>query len=180
VENAAIEKYGGILNNNNPYQAYGDGSASGQHPVRLVAALYEGALDATRTAARCFESRDIQGRTKAINKAVAILTELLVSLDFEKGGEISRNLKRLYSYMQTRLLEAHTRQAAKPLGEVEKLLATLIEGWSGVSKSSYGESLTATEHVGHVAGPSVETEVVPYGAYFNEPVEAFSGKAFSF
>ena len=92
------------LSDYNPYQAYEEGSVSSQHPMRLVVALYEGALEAARNAEACLGNGDILGRSKAVNKALRILTELLVSLDYEKGGEISLSLKRLYGYMQTRLL----------------------------------------------------------------------------
>ena len=97
-------------NDLNPYQAYTDGSIFSDSPLNLVVALYKGAIDATREAENALRARDILGRSKAINKAISILTELLVSLDHEKGGEISKNLERLYSYMQRQLLAAHARQ----------------------------------------------------------------------
>jgi flagellar protein FliS len=163
------------LSDYNPYQAYVEGSVSSQHPLRLVVALYEGALEATRNAGRCLELGDIWGRSKAVNKALAILTELLVSLDYEKGGEISLSLKRLYGYMQTRLTEAHARQTAEPFREVEKLLGTLIEGWSVASESLPSEAYEPRE-----SALSEEAQAVPCGAYWSEPVEAVSGAAFSF
>jgi flagellar protein FliS len=129
-----------------PYQAYTEGSVFSDQPLRLVVALYEGALDAARQAAGCLQANDIWGRGKAINKGIAIFSELLAALDEEKGGEIARNLKRLYLYMQRRLLEAHARQAAPPLWEVEKLLETMLEGWReaasnpGVADSSLDSS----------------------------------------
>jgi flagellar secretion chaperone FliS len=163
------------LSDYNPYHAYVEGSVSSQHPVRLVVALYEGALEATRNAGRCLEKGDIWGRSKAVNKALAILTELLLSLDYEKGGEISLSLKRLYGYMQTKLIEAHARQTAEPLREVETLLGTLAEGWSVASQGLPSEEYETRESV-----LNEEAEAVPYGAYWSEPVDAVSGAAFSF
>ena len=43
----------------NLYQAYEEGSVVGEHPMRLVVALYEGALGAVQNAGRCLESGDI-------------------------------------------------------------------------------------------------------------------------
>jgi flagellar protein FliS len=63
-------------------------------------------------------------------KAWSILNELLHSLDHSVGGDLSRNLARLYTYMQTRLLEANTQQIEPPLAEVQDLLCTLLEGWA--------------------------------------------------
>jgi flagellar protein FliS len=168
------------LSDYNPYQAYVEGSVSSQRPVRLVVALYEGALEATRNAARCLERGDIWGRSKAVNKTLAILTELLVSLDYEKGGEISLSLKRLYSYMQTRLLEAHARQAAEPVREVEKLLETLAQGWSEAGEA-LPHAARANEENELLEGASgVETQAMPYAAYWSEAAETLSGAAFSF
>jgi flagellar secretion chaperone FliS len=165
------------LSDYNPYQAYEEGSVASQHPMRLVVALYEGALEAARAAARCVESGDILGRSKAVNKALRILTELLVSLDYEKGGEISLSLKRLYGYMQTRLIEAHARQAAGPLREVETLLGTLMVGWRGASN---GAPQSAIVHPPSETLAGVETQAMPYAAYWSEPLETRSGAAFSF
>ena len=162
----------------NPYQAYEEGGVASEHPMRLVVALYEGALGAVRDAERCLESGDILGRSGAVNKALRILTELLVSLDHEKGGEISLSLKRLYGYMQTQLLNAHARQSAAPLREVEKLLATLMEGWREASKSAH------TAVVDEIASPAYAPEHeacgMPYSAYWSDPLETRSGAAFSF
>jgi flagellar protein FliS len=166
-----------FLSGSNPYQAYMDGDLGSNNPLRLVIALYEGALEATRRAAGCLEAGDIWGRSKAINKTVAILSELLASLDLAKGGDIAQNLKRLYSYMQTRLLEAHARQAAAPLKEVEKLLGTLLEGWHQAAETQAGETMALEI----VPGRKAETfEALPYAAYFNEVPETLSGMAFSF
>jgi flagellar protein FliS len=168
------------LSDYNPYQAYEEGSVSSQNPLRLVVALYEGALEATRHAARCLESGDILGRSKAVNKALRILTELLVSLDHEKGGEISLALKRLYGYMQTRLLEAHARQSEAPLHEIEKLLTTLVEGWRAASDSLPQITATNQELTTFAGAPEIETDGMPYAAYWSEPLETGSGAAFSF
>jgi flagellar protein FliS len=164
----------------NPYQAYTEGSVFSDQPLRLVVALYEGALDATRQAANCLAIRDIWGRGKAINKAIAICSELLVSLDEEKGGEIARNLKRLYLYMQKKLIEAHSRQAAPPLREVEKLLDTMLEGWreAAASRSAQDRSHLPLATL-RAAGSNTEAQQ-PYADYLGQDVEESASPVFSF
>ncbi len=120
-----------------PYGAYVEGSVFSGNPVGLVVALYEGTIQAIGRARQCLSNNDPWGRAKAISKAVEILTELLMSLNHKEGGEISSNLKRLYSYMQCRLLEAHAQKTKAPMDEVERLLETMLEGWRGaVEKTS--------------------------------------------
>ena len=98
-------------------------------PVELIQLLYDGALGAVQTARRHLAEGLIRERGLAVSKAVAILTELAMSLDYQGGGEISRRLGALYDYMQRTLLEANFRQADEGLREVQGLLATLRDGW---------------------------------------------------
>ncbi len=98
-------------------------------PIKLVRLLYRGAIDAVVVARRHLASGAIRERSRSIIKAWEILLELTQSLDHSKGGDLSRNLASLYTYMQTRLMEANSKQADGPLKEVEGLLNTLLEGW---------------------------------------------------
>jgi flagellar protein FliS len=130
-----------------PYKAYIDDSILNQSPVGLIVALYEGAIDASVTARKHLASGDIPARTKCINKVINILTELMRALDDEKGGEFSKNMRRLYLYMQGRVLEAQTKKKAAPLQEVEKLLGTMLEGWKVAQvKLDPAASLNAAFH----------------------------------
>lgn len=97
----------------NSYQAYEEASLIGSSPARLVTALYKGAIDASVFAQRCFESGDVMGRSRAVTKVVNILTELMAALDHQAGGEMASNLKRLYSYMQQRMLTGHIEKTAR-------------------------------------------------------------------
>jgi flagellar secretion chaperone FliS len=187
------------MTGNNPYQAYTEGSVLSGHPLRLVVALYEGALDGTRQAVTCLQARDIWGRGRAINKVIAILSELLASLDEKKGGEIATNLKRLYFYMQRRLIEAHARQAAPPLLEVEKLLETILESWREAASKVSVEDLSsldaglpgsqrreahspAASHPASAALPSAAqtAEPEPYADYLGHDAETPASPVFSF
>lgn len=163
----------------NPYQAYTEGSMFSGQPIRLVVALYQGALEATRQAVHCLESRDIWGRGKAINKVVAILAELLSSLDEKEGGEIAQNLKRLYLYLQRRLIEAHSRQAAAPLLEVEKLLGIMLEGWREASERGVPQDLSAiTSATPGIA--KIPEEEKPYADYLGADIEEPANPILSF
>jgi flagellar protein FliS len=74
----------------------------------------------------------ISERAREITKACAIVSELAVVLDHERGGEISRRLALLYDYIQRRLITANLEQSDEPLAEVIGLLVTLSEAWDSV------------------------------------------------
>lgn len=172
---------------NNPYQAYAQGSVLSSSPLKLVTMSYEKTIECIRQAKSFLETGDVLGRSRVITKSVEILTELMISLDMEKGGDVAVNLKRLYSYMQQRLLEAHTKKSSAFLTEVEGLLSNLLEAWYTVAEKNSSEvSSAATYSADYTAypAPSIVEEDdmmrVSYAGYYSEPMNSYSGLALSF
>jgi len=117
------------------YQNYFESEIRETTPLKLVEMLYRGALDAVAAARRCLRTGDIRGRSQAINKAMAIVTELSLSLNAAAAAELGRNLADLYAYVEKRLIQANFEQHDQPLAEVESLLSTLLEGWTACLSS---------------------------------------------
>ena len=117
----------------NSYQKDLDHEILTANPVQLVQLLYRGALDSIAAARHFLNSGDIRARSRAISKAMAIVTELSLSLDHTAGGELSRNLADLYSYAQKLLMQANREQTEAPLAEAERLLTKLLEAWQSCS-----------------------------------------------
>ncbi len=113
---------------NRNYGKYLEAEVFSADPVKLVCMLYRGAIEATGAARRHLAAGEIWARSRQIMRALEILRELSRSLD-PQYEEISRPLRDLYAYMQTRLIEANAKQIDAPLLEVEQLLSTLHEGW---------------------------------------------------
>ena len=109
-------------------------------PVRLVELLYRGAIEAVRGARAAVEGGQIAERNRQLTRAQAILCELALSLDHQRGGGLSRDLVELYDYMQRRLNDANARQSGEPIDEVRRLLETLLDGWVSLSAQDSGLS----------------------------------------
>ena len=110
-------------------KAYVEATVLQADPITLIQILYRAAIESVAQARRNLRAGKIAARTEQVNRVSAILNELALSLDHERGGALSRNLVELYDYMQYRLLEANAQQTEAPLAEVERLLQTLLEGW---------------------------------------------------
>ncbi len=111
------------------YQSYIESETAAAEPLKLVCLLYRRAIEQVGEARACLRREDIAGRCKAISRAIGVVHELVISLDHERGGEISRNLLSLYDYMLRRINEANFNQTEEPLAEVEQLLRTLGNAW---------------------------------------------------
>jgi len=66
----------------------------------LIEMLYEGVLRFCSQAKRAIENNDIEKRVYWINRAINIFSELIVSLDAERGGEIAYYLEGLYGTLK--------------------------------------------------------------------------------
>jgi flagellar protein FliS len=109
--------------------AYLESKIFSADPVELVQILYRAALESLGHARRYLQEGDVAARSHEISRTMAVLTELMLSVDREAGGPLAANLLELYDYMQRRLIEANAEQTEAPLAEVGRLLATLLEGW---------------------------------------------------
>jgi flagellar protein FliS len=127
----------------NPYAAYLESQVLSASPLELVHLAYEGAIKAIADAREHLAAGRIQDRARAIAKALDLLIELARGLDFERGGDLSVQLARLYDYMQRRLAEANAKQIAEPLAEVQGLLENLDEAWKTISTDT-GMAAAAT------------------------------------
>ncbi len=96
---------------------------------QILLMLYEAAIRNVKKASECIDRKDIAGKGMAIGKAHDIVNELATSLDFNTGGDIARDLERLYNFITSQLVKANIENSKEALQSVEKLLETLLSGW---------------------------------------------------
>jgi flagellar protein FliS len=113
-------------------EAYRQTEAQSRSPIELVLMLYDGALRFVGEARAAVARNDIAARGEAVSRALAIISELQNTLDVNTGGDIAKELDRLYGYINVRLLDVSLKKDVAALAEVQKLLTTLREGWSQV------------------------------------------------
>ena len=101
-------------------------------PHQLIMMLYDGALESLMTAIGCIERKDFAGKGQALGKAITIVGGLQGFLDMEKGGDVAKNLDRLYDYIGVRLYDATLKNDVAIVNEVVGLLKTVREGWEGI------------------------------------------------
>ncbi len=103
-------------------------------PAKLVEMLYSGAINFITQGIKSIEDKQYDIANEKIMRVEDIIMELNVSLDMEKGGEISKNLRALYNYMYKQLLEANTKKDTEILEECRNYLHDLRETWMEAMK----------------------------------------------
>ena len=123
------------MNTNDSVQAYREIQIKTANQIRLIVMLYDGAIRHLNRSLDLFAEghRRFDELNTHIISAQDILSELMASLDFDRGGAVARNLFSLYAFMNRRLLEANLKKEPGPIAEVKKQLCELREAWDELS-----------------------------------------------
>jgi flagellar protein FliS len=151
---------GNILAYNNALSSYKETRIKTASQGQLVIILYDEVVKQLNRALDLLELNNstkkepgrIEQISKAVMKAEEIITELMVSLDFEQGGEISKNLFALYTWFNRELLEANIAQDTKRMTTVRNMLSDLRSTWNTIFSKANAETVNR-EAVGlNIAG----------------------------
>ncbi|MCW2950551.1 MAG: Hpt protein [Thermoleophilia bacterium] len=112
------------------HDAYRVNAVETASPEQLTLMCYDGALRFMRRAAKALEDRDLAGANNATGRAQAIINELNVTLDMDRGGEIARNLRDLYLFVNRHMAAGLAGNQPELIRESIGLVRELREAWS--------------------------------------------------
>lgn len=101
-------------------------------PHQLITMIYDAAIRWSREAAAALEVGDKAKAGMLLIKAQEAVTELMAALDFERGGDLAKQLYRLYTYMHKRLVHANIKSDHQAANEVAVLLDQLADAWKQI------------------------------------------------
>jgi flagellar protein FliS len=119
----------------NQSAAYKQQSILTAPPGRLVVMLYDGCLRFLFQSAYAMREGDRRQSQDRMRRAEAIIDELTVTLDHERGGEIASRLQGIYAFCRRHLIEAAAEQDPNKIEEVSELLGELREAWAEIAGS---------------------------------------------
>ena len=138
----------------NAYNAYKETSVKTASQGKLIIMLYQEAVKQLSIAIDLIEGngkvvpQNIEKFGKCIQKTQEIISELMVSLDMERGGEIAKNLMSLYVFINAELMNANISKDKKRIENVKKMLFDLYGAWN-----------VAVESTAPVSSPSVRPNI---------------------
>ena len=130
--------------NNQAYNAYKKASVNTASQAELVVLLYEGAVKRLASASSKFGPdgklpvANIESFSADVLRAQEIITELQVSLDTDKGGEIARNLMALYIFFNDQLRSANISKNKEKIDSVLNMMSQLTDSWRQAVEKSNG------------------------------------------
>ena len=116
----AIRSYGSV---------HAASSLAGARGAQLTQMLFDGLVDAMVALRGHVLHQSIQAKSVQVNKVQRIVIGLQSSLDFERGGEVARNLDELYRYVIRRLVPVHAYNDLAALDEITELMREIRDAW---------------------------------------------------
>lgn len=98
-------------------QKYFQAQVENASPLGLVVLLYDGAIRFIKNGKRALEEDRATEASTQIMKARNIVTELMVSLDAEAGGDLAKRLMCLYVFIYEQLVFANIYKDTKYLDD---------------------------------------------------------------
>ena len=142
----------------NAYSAYQKTNVSTASQGRLVVLLYEGAIKQLTMAMSYIDEnnkinpRDIEKYGICLQKVQAIITELQVSLDMEKGGDIAKILMALYVFFNEELVQAIISKDKGKLQSVWNMMNELAQSWKTIANSTANAPAAQVENALNIIG----------------------------
>ena len=102
-------------------------------PERLVVLMFDSLVVHLHRVRIAIDANDVSLRTVSLSKARALLSELLSTLDFEKGGSIAKNLGSLYTFMLGELVDVGVVRDSKHVARITQIAESLREGFTGAA-----------------------------------------------
>ena len=119
---------GSKMYGNNAHNIYAQNNVGIESPSKLIEMLYEGILRFNAQAKKAVKDGDIEKRVYWTNRSIAVITELVNTLDM-KQGQMSEYLNGLYAYEIQLLSIASQEDNLEKFDEVSNVFRTLLEAW---------------------------------------------------
>ncbi len=97
---------------------------------QLLLITYDIGIRACFAAEKALEEKDAERVNKHLQKAQAVIRELMITLNMEQGGEIAEGLMRLYDFMYYQLVDANMKKNVELVVQVRMMLEELRATWN--------------------------------------------------
>jgi flagellar protein FliS len=128
------------------HQSYKNANVTTADRGKLVIMIYDHCIKWTKKAEEELDSKNVEQMVRAVQRVQNGITELMCALDMERGGDIARNLFRLYEFYSRHLSQAIKDRSSQALREVAGMMSMLREAWLVAIENVRREDHAALSH----------------------------------
>lgn len=128
MKDLSTDQKGTNMYGNTAHSIYAQNNVGIESPEKLISMLYEGVLRFNAQAKKSIKDGNVERRVYWINRSIAIITELIHTLDMQQG-QIAEYLGSLYDYEIKLLGIASAEQDVNKIDEVNNVFRELNAAW---------------------------------------------------
>ncbi len=117
----------------NPYNVYKQNSINMASKENLLLMLVDATVRCTKLGRKAIEDKDIQLAHKELTRVQDIYTELIATLNMD-GGDFTKELYNLYSFIKERLSMANMKKDTAIIDEVLPIIEEIRNMWHEANK----------------------------------------------
>lgn len=115
----------------NPYATYQNNTVTTSSPGELTLMLYNGCLKFIQQAKQAVAAGSIEDKNTAVQKAQAIISELMITLDV-KAFPAAKDMLVLYEFANSRLIDGNIKNDAALFDEAAEIITEFRDTWKQV------------------------------------------------
>ena len=115
---------------NNPYHSYNSARVNTVSKGDLVVMLYDGAIRFLKEMKSAIETSDYIKKATVVDKVLAIIHELQMSIHYKHNKELANNLNNIYSFIIRQITNSNIKNDQKYITPIFEILDTLKSAWS--------------------------------------------------
>jgi flagellar protein FliS len=128
------------------HQSYKNANVTTADRGKLVIMIYDHCIKWTKKAEEELDTKNVEMMVRAVQRVQNGLTELMCALDMDRGGDIARNLFRLYEFYSRHLTQAIKDRSVQALRDVAGMMSMLREAWLVAIENVRREDHAALSH----------------------------------
>ncbi len=97
---------------------------------QLLLMVYDGILRALAEGKRAMQEKRLEEQNRALKKAQDLVTELMLTINYDTFPQLATNLERLYRYIYQQLVQANIHDDMQIVTDVAKLVQELRDAWA--------------------------------------------------
>jgi len=114
----------------NGYAQYQQNQLATAPPAKLLLAAYDGAIRFCRIGLETMKEARIDEQSTNLNKALALVCELLATLNEEANPQLVARLRSLYLYVIEKIAHGNLNADESAVTEAINILSSLRESWA--------------------------------------------------
>ena len=114
-------------------QAYANTQIQTASSVQVIVLLYDGAISSMKLAQEGMSTLNFHDKARFLDRALRVIGELSASLNMEEGGNIAKDLRRMYEYIQFEMTQANLKNEPHRLEGPIRCLSVIREAWQDLA-----------------------------------------------